>query len=234
MDIKIRCVLVDDELPRLEYLKALCLEIPFVEVVKTYNRAEKLLAEKGLYTFDVALLDIEMPVIGGMELARALACPVIFTTAYKDYAAEAFEIHAIDYLIKPINRTRLREAFERARILLSARKTAPVVALNTDRGKSIIDFEKIAVVTTSASDPRDKHVLFENGNEIILKNYSFETIGEYMKAAKMIRINKGQFIAARLVRVYTQGQVTVQLGERALSLPLGSTYRAAFLLAIGG
>jgi len=74
---------------------------------------------------DVVLLDIRMPLMGGLEVAHHLAGgdtppAIIFTTAYQKHALEAFEIHAIDYLLKPVRRERLQEALQRARILRRA------------------------------------------------------------------------------------------------------------------
>lgn len=71
---------------------------------------------------DVMLLDIRMPIMDGLEVAQHIsrldnAPAVIFTTAYQDHALEAFEIHAVDYLLKPVRKVRLQHALERARIL---------------------------------------------------------------------------------------------------------------------
>lgn len=75
---------------------------------------------------DLVLLDIRMPLMDGLEVAHHLACgdappAIIFTTAYQKHALEAFEIHAVDYLLKPVRRERLQEALQRARILHRAR-----------------------------------------------------------------------------------------------------------------
>ena len=75
---------------------------------------------------DIVLLDIRMPVMDGLEVAHHLAGmerppAVIFTTAYQDHALEAFDTHAVDYLLKPIRKERLRQALERAGILQRAR-----------------------------------------------------------------------------------------------------------------
>ena len=82
----------------------LCEQIPEVEIVKTFNNPEKLLAEIPNLDFDLLISDIEMPGIDGLNLASQLQDKlVIFCTAYKDYAAEAFNIDAVDYITKPVD-----------------------------------------------------------------------------------------------------------------------------------
>jgi len=86
----IRCILVDDELPMLAYLQALCGQLPDVEVVKSYNNPLKLLDELDRLDFNTCVLDITMPGIDGLQLAEKLrGKAVIFSTAYKEHAAEA-------------------------------------------------------------------------------------------------------------------------------------------------
>ncbi|MDH5535525.1 MAG: LytTR family DNA-binding domain-containing protein [Betaproteobacteria bacterium] len=116
-------MIVDDEAParrRLRELIADCAaEMPLTVTGEAANgrAALEFLAEQSV---DVVLLDIRMPDMDGIELARHLGNferppAVIFTTAYDVYAIRAFEVHAIDYLLKPIRATRLREALARAR-----------------------------------------------------------------------------------------------------------------------
>ena len=81
----------------------LCEQIPEVEIVKTFNNPEKLLAEIPDLEFDLLISDIEMPGIDGLHLAEIIQNKlVIFCTAYKDYAADAFNIDAVDYITKPV------------------------------------------------------------------------------------------------------------------------------------
>lgn len=110
MKTTIKCILLDDELLGLRYLKMLCEQIPEIEVVKSFDNPEKLLKEAADLDFDLCILDIEMPGINGLSVANLLNDkPVIFTTAYKDFAVEAFELDAIDYITKPVKKERLQK-----------------------------------------------------------------------------------------------------------------------------
>lgn len=113
-----RCLIVDDESPARDELRYLLRGFDDVEVVGEAATAEEALVLLDSLDYDIVLLDIRMPGMGGLGLAEALhsrdGCPrVIFTTAYPDHAVEAFELNAADYLVKPFDRDRLRRALDR-------------------------------------------------------------------------------------------------------------------------
>lgn len=119
----LRVMVVDDETPARNRLRDLlgdcALKMPLEIVGEAENgrRALELLPE---CRADVVLLDIRMPEIDGVEVAQHLQKlenppAVIFTTAYDAYALKAFEVHAVDYLLKPIRVARLLDALQRAR-----------------------------------------------------------------------------------------------------------------------
>src|SRR3954469_19354584 len=128
-DQPLRVLIVDDEAParnRLRDLIADCSASMPVEIAGDAASSRQALEMLPECDADVALLDIRMPEIDGIELAEHLqkldAPPaVIFTTAYDAYALKAFEVHAIDYLLKPIRATRLFDALARARSLAPLR-----------------------------------------------------------------------------------------------------------------
>lgn len=119
----VRILLVDDEAParsRMRDLIADCASELLLEIVGEADSGRAALALIADRPVDVVLLDIRMPEMDGIEVAQHLqklpAPPaVIFTTAYDAYAIRAFEVHAVDYLLKPIRAGRLREALARAR-----------------------------------------------------------------------------------------------------------------------
>ena len=102
-------------MPGLTYLKMLCEQIPELEIIKSFDNPKKLLEATQELDFDLIISDIEMPGIDGLSLANLLQNKlVIFTTAYKDYAAEAFDIDAVDYITKPVTKERLQKAIVKA------------------------------------------------------------------------------------------------------------------------
>ena len=124
-----RLLIVDDELPARERLKHLVEEIDGWTAVDEAENGRECLVKCAHYEPDAVLLDIRMADIDGIEAARHLAeldkpPAVIFTTAFSDHALEAFEAHAVDYLLKPIRRQRLQEALNHARRLTRAQLEA--------------------------------------------------------------------------------------------------------------
>jgi two-component system, LytTR family, response regulator len=123
----LRVLVVDDErLPR-QRLMRLLEEVPNTECVgECANGRSTVEAIESLLP-DLVLLDVRMPGMGGLEVARALTGHVpfvIFVTAFDEYALSAFEVHAIDYLLKPVERERFVAAIERARGLVSSTSAA--------------------------------------------------------------------------------------------------------------
>ena len=117
----LRVMIVDDEAParaRLKDVLADCAAEMAVEVVGEAGTAREALDALSAAPADVVLLDIRMPEMDGVEFAQHLQKlpqppAVVFTTAYDEYAIRAFEVHAVDYLLKPIRLARLREALAR-------------------------------------------------------------------------------------------------------------------------
>lgn len=120
----LRVLIVDDEPPARRRLARLLAEIADVEVAGEAGDGHEALAACVELEPDVLLLDIRMPGLDGMSLARqhAQLPPIIFTTAYDNHAIEAFEAAAVDYLLKPVREGRLRQALERVRERDKARR----------------------------------------------------------------------------------------------------------------
>lgn len=115
----IRTLLVDDEQPARERLKQLLAAHPDVEIVGEAEDGVQAAERIAELTPDLVLLDIQMPGASGLDVVASLGKQrpaVIFCTAYDQYAVDAFELSALDYLLKPVNRARLAAALERVRV----------------------------------------------------------------------------------------------------------------------
>jgi two-component system LytT family response regulator len=114
----IRTVVVDDEQPARERLKQLLGAHPDIEVVGEADDGVEAAERIAELSPDLVLLDIQMPGASGLDVAASLGRPrpaVIFCTAFDQYAVDAFELSALDYLLKPVNRARLAAALDRVR-----------------------------------------------------------------------------------------------------------------------
>ena len=107
-----RAICVDDERALMERTAALCRELPDMEEVTGFTRSTEALKWVSEHPIDLALLDVEMPVMNGIELAAAIKeyqpdAAIIFVTAYPKYAVDAFAVRASGYLLKPVTREAL-------------------------------------------------------------------------------------------------------------------------------
>ena len=234
MNTKLKCLLLDDELPGLTYLKMLCEQIPELEVVKAFNRPTLFLEESVNLDFDLCILDIEMPEINGIQIAETLKGKlVIFTSAHKEYASEAFDLDVVDFVRKPIQPERLRIAVHKAIRQMSAiRHSKKFIHLNTDKGKSLLFFDQVCQIKASEIDSRDKDALLKDGSKICLKNISFEKLQSVLPSDKFCRINKQEIIALDIVQHFSFDRIISTLpGEQnsPQMFYLSEVYRNAFL-----
>ncbi len=119
----IRVLVVDDEQTARERLRHLLGLIPDIEVAGEAADGEQAIARIAGLRPDLVLMDIQMPGCSGLEVVASLPSPrpkIVFCTAFDQYAVDAFELHAVDYLLKPVNRIRLAHAIERVRGSASA------------------------------------------------------------------------------------------------------------------
>lgn len=161
--MKIRCLAVDDEPYALKQLADYVRLTPFLELVGECFNAFEAMEMMALKEIDLIFLDINMPEMSGMEFARALpqGMPVIFTTAYSQYAVESYKVNAIDYLLKPLS----YEDF-----LRSAGKAQKVISMSQE-------------VWTAKPEP--DHVFVNSDGRIIRINLPeidfIESLSEYVK-----------------------------------------------------
>ncbi|USX23252.1 response regulator [Oxalobacteraceae bacterium OTU3REALA1] len=123
MPIAIRILIVDDERPARDKLRRMLELEPDIGAIEEARDGVQALEMLPSFAPDVVLLDIQMPEIGGLEVAASLPSPaplVVFVTAYDEYAIHAFDANAIDYLLKPYDQQRLQRALRRVRERLGA------------------------------------------------------------------------------------------------------------------
>jgi len=210
------CVLLDDELLALSYLRTLCEQIPEIEVVKAFNDPEHFLNELHDLRFDFLISDIVMPTFTGLEVAEKLkGIPVIFTTAHNEYAADAFDVDAIDYLRKPIQKERLEKAIRKAMDAIQSSATDTKWSTSTAKGKMTFQCSDIVSLSANTIDSRDKLLLLKDGSTEIVKNKSFQQLGDELSPEKFIRISKSELFNSRYFQGYNGDQLISSLKTEA-------------------
>ena len=123
---KIRCIVVDDEPLAVEMLAAFIRKTPSLELTATFTDPVLALSAIGEVKPDLVFLDIQMPDLNGLELSRLLPqdTRVIFTTAFRQYAFESYEVEALDYLLKPIRYQKFIESVSKAERWMEIRQAS--------------------------------------------------------------------------------------------------------------
>lgn len=232
----LRCVLVDDDLNGLEYLRLLCERLPDVEVVKCYNDPRRFLLEQAGLDHDLLLLDIDMPGMDGLELARLQqGRPVIFTTGHERYAADAFDVNALDFIRKPIARERLEVALSKAREHLQRQQQpqrSGMLTVTTDRGRTMVRTTDIRWTTTPDQEKRDKLIHLADGTVLRVKNITMEQLLELLPSTAFARINRSDIVALEAVHLVTDDTVHLKTstpGSEAVRRHLGQAFSTHFL-----
>ncbi|MFF2179467.1 response regulator [Lysinibacillus sp. NPDC058147] len=144
-------IIMDDEPLALINMEKKLKEFNSIEVIKSFTTAKDLLAEGPSLDFQVAFLDVEMPGMNGLEIARLLKewnknIFIVFVTAYRDYAVQAFEIHSIDYLLKPISKARLETTINRIQELLHLENKSTPIQIRNKPALTILYFGGFVVL----------------------------------------------------------------------------------------
>lgn len=230
MTSKIKCIILDDELPGLTYLKMLCEQLSFIEVERCFSSPELFLKEYKNIHFDVCLLDINMPDVNGIEIAQLLQDKqVIFTSAYPEFAINAFEIEACDFIKKPVTKERLEKALAKAQKQVTEGQEKTFFTWNTNMGKSTIYFEEILYISTSGIDKRDKVVHLKNNDELILKNITIEKLLSLIPQKQFTQVNKADIVSRKAIQAYTADEIVLKIpGKTKSVLSLGDSFRKNF------
>ncbi|MDC3959540.1 LytR/AlgR family response regulator transcription factor [Polyangium jinanense] len=190
----LRVLVVDDEKLARARLFRLLGAIEDVVIVGECDRGDAVRAALGQGSIDVILLDIEMPGLTGLEAIRLLPEPrpyVIFCTAHAEYAVSAFEVAAVDYLLKPVEAGRLQIAIERARRVISAAPPNPPhaaarrLAIETREGVLLLDPAEISFAELDGA----LVTIVANGRRVIT-DLSLAALEERLPAGTFVRVHR--------------------------------------------
>ena len=223
----LKVLVVDDEPLARERLARLLERVPNVELAGEAGSAREALEKIATLAPDVLLLDVEMPGMDGLELAATPGIPpVVFTTAHVQFAADAFDLDAIDFLPKPVRVERLERALERARRRIAggpdARSRVPAKSLAVHEAGTIRFVDAAAVALFRARDKYTEFVL--DGKELLVRE-SLDALEGRLGDA-FVRAHRSALVRRDAVRELTQskdgtlvarveGGATVEVSRRA-------------------
>jgi two-component system LytT family response regulator len=210
----LRIVIVDDEPLARTVVREFAERLGLQVVAECANGFEAVKAVSELAP-DLMFLDVQMPKLNGFEVLELLgrSVPVVFTTAYDQYALKAFEVHAIDYLLKPFSEERFAEALSRARARLNAKEDVPIEDLvNEARPRTgpvervlIRDGAQVHVLPVDKIDfveAQDDYVCFKSEGKDYLKDQTMGALEAQLDPARFVRIHRSFLLnIERIARV---------------------------------
>jgi DNA-binding LytR/AlgR family response regulator len=224
----IKCIIVDDEELARELIESYLAQLDGFELVASCPSAIQANSVLKEHTIDLMFLDIEMPVLKGTDFYKNLIQKpkVIFTTAYRDYALDGFELDAVDYLLKPIVFSRFFQAIERFQSSLNVAKVESVLVndnhkkhifVRKDRKQVKLFLEDICYV----QGLKDYVQIFTVNDSHIIKHSVTKLLEEL--GSSFIRVHRSYLVNAEKVSAVSSHDI--EIGE--IEIPIGSHYKDA-------
>lgn len=236
-------LIVDDEALARALLRRYLKDHPDIAVVGESANGETALADLERLKPDLVFLDVQMPRLSGFEvLERAQRrCGVIFTTAYDRFALQAFERHAIDYLLKPFSPQRLAEALSHARERLGLALPESLLSAGEARSARILVRERGETVVVAASDidcveAQDDYIAIHAAGKVHLKTQSLNELEAELDPALFVRVHRSWLIRLdRLQAIERQGRdALVARLANGDTVPVSRSGHARLKEAMGG
>lgn len=222
-----KCLIVDDNKMARMAMKQLVNQVKNLELVNECATAMEAYNTISKEPVDLLLLDIEMPEMSGLELIKNLGNKkplIIFTTAKKDYAVEAFELNVVDYLIKPVAPSRFLQAIDRANEALESDKAE--VKVGEQEFVFVKDngiLKRINVDDILYLEAMGDYVKVHTPQKFHVLHATLKSIEEKLPASKFLRVHRSYIVSLNKIDYIQEGMIAI--GKA--SVPVADTYRAA-------
>jgi len=228
-----KCIIVDDEPLARKLIRSHVTKIEGLEVTAECSDAIEGSNFLRNHRVDLIFLDIQMPEIDGLQFVGTLKDPpaVIFTTAFRDFALEAFELDVIDYLLKPISFERFTKAvnkfFERkanSSSKLIEMADVAFIYLKADR-----KIHKIAIEDITYIESMDEYVKVHLKDKVLVTRESIGSLQNKLGVNSFVRIHRSFIIATKFISSVSSDGVEI----RGKLLPFGRAYKLSALAGLG-
>jgi DNA-binding LytR/AlgR family response regulator len=222
-----KCLIVDDNKMARMALKQLVSQLQNLEVTAECASAIEAYNQLSASPVDLLFLDIEMPDMSGIDLIKKLGSKkplIVFTTAKKDYAVEAFELNVVDYLVKPVSQGRLVQAVEKAQEALDSDKEEVKIeeqgfVFVKDNGM----LKRIAIDDILYLEAMGDYVKVHTPQKFHVVHATLKSIEEKLPGTKFLRVHRSFIVAINKIDFIQEGTITI--GKT--TIPVADTHKAA-------
>ena len=226
----LKCIIVDDEPLAVRLLESYVEKTPDLTLLASFTDSINALNAVKEQKPDLLFLDIQMPNMDGMELAHSLPeeTRVVFTTAFKEYAFESYEVNALDFLLKPIRYNKFIAAVDKARKLHTPQASTPqsetpnTVFIRVDSEWQNINIDDIVYVNGMKD-----YVLFylDNQPKALITHLTMKAVEEMLPKEKFLRVHRSYIVAIDKISKVDRNDC-IYIGEEIIHIPDG--YLPAF------
>ncbi|MEO6313551.1 MAG: LytTR family DNA-binding domain-containing protein [Chitinophagaceae bacterium] len=225
--MKWKCLLVDDEPPAIKILERYIALVDQFEIAGTCSNALQAMEALQKNKIDVLFLDIQLPKLTGISFLKTLTHPpaVIFTTAYKEFASDAYDLDAIDYLVKPFSVERFLKAVNKITQQPNRAEVAPIQAPPSDPGFIYFRSERKMMKVflddiLYIESIKDYIRIFRVNDGPLLVRQSISTAESMLPQHLFIRVHRSFLVALSKVTAYTNQDI--EIGK--MEIPIGRQY----------
>ena len=224
--MSVRCIIVDDEPLAIEILESYVAKVEQLQLVSTFRNAVSAFTFLQQHSIDLIFLDIQMPKLSGIDFLKTLKHPpkVIFTTAFRDYALQGFDLEVVDYLLKPIPFDR----FLKAAAKVMHHPASAAVALKQDATPDNYVYFKVdkKMIKTKMADVLyiesiKDYVKVKTPDREIVTQQKISYLEESLPRDQFLRIHRSFIINLEKIDAYSA--TDVEIGKH--SIPIGRNYK---------
>jgi DNA-binding LytR/AlgR family response regulator len=230
-----RCIIADDEPIARDIIRSYCSHLPNLEIVASVGNAIEARAALANNNIDILFIDINMPVMSGISFIKTLRNPpqVIFTTAYKEFALDAFDLAACDYLLKPFSLERFMVAVDKAAERLQGKPSLQENIASTSDDSIFLRADgkiyKILQNDVLYAEANGNYTKIVTINNIFMPTMTFSAAEELMPKKIFVRVHRSFIVNKNRINHIEGNRVYIGKTE----VPIGSNYKDGFLKEIG-
>jgi DNA-binding LytR/AlgR family response regulator len=226
-----KCIAIDDEPLALKLLAHYCSQVPSIQMLGSYTDSLDGLSYIHSLKPDLLFLDINMPEISGVHIARSLEkeTMVIFMSAHKEYAVEGFDLEVVDYLLKPFSFERFMKAYAKAEERFLSNRAKPVE--EPDHDGKIISFKynyqnvQLPLNAILYIEAFDNYIKIVTPAKTYMPVMTMKTIQNLLPAEEFIRVHKSFIVAVGKIKSFNSEKIIT--GRK--QIPIGRRFRKDFI-----